>query len=953
MKFTCILLIVFVLYSIRSLSQPTEPILTLNTYGHTGSIKRIGTDSTGKYLVTSSFDKTARLWDLSSGKLLKTFRVPINSDNVGMLTACAISPDAKYIATGGYTGFFNQDKKGTVIIFDVQTGEIVKTITVKAGAISELKFSLNGSQLIVGLSSGNGLEIYSTQDWKLLESDTDYMGIDLTIAYSNAIDIDKYSNLMYCNNSGQIRSYNDKLKTLEKKKFEKYQFSTIATSPDSSKIALASNHPAKILVLDSKTFELLYEPNMANITSISNTFFALDFSKDGKFLIAGGAYRKTINDKEIYQIRIWQNAGKGTYKDFNAGSSIISYIKSTSNGSYVYVSDFGDIVKASTSGQVQFKIPSSINVYSGVEQNQLTTSEDGSKIGIITNDTITFDINARRLKKDTIQFLPYSETGRGVKVENWKFTYQPTINSKKIKSLVTWDLSRCVDVSDDGKYVALGANQNLYCLNGEGKLNWKVTVNGISNIKISQDQKFIIASKMNGIINWYDMVTGKLLFSLYLNPDNKRWILWNPQGYFDCSPGAEDLIGWHLNQGENNIPLYYPVSQFYEKYYTPNLGSMILTGKNIASFKDEIRNMKLPPLVKITSPENNYTSSSVQITVEVDVTDQGGGIDEILLYHNGKLVETTTRGFKNIEEKTKASSKTFTIQLSPGENLIKATAFNNERTESLPYNISVNYQGQKAVSNLYVFAIGINTYKNNKYNLNFALPDAESFVDKLKVGSNQIFSKTKVVFIKNEEATKSFIISKLNDLKPKITQEDVFVFYYAGHGVMSEEEKSQFYLIPSDITQLYGNNSILQTNAISAAELQKIAQEIKAQKQLFIMDACQTGGMIDYLAKRGAAEEKAIAQLARSTGTVWIAASGSQQFAQEFADLKHGLFTYCILQALNGLADGSPKDQKITVGELSNYLNSEVPELSQKFRGTAQYPNVYSFGQDFPLIMVK
>jgi uncharacterized caspase-like protein len=106
------------------------------------------------------------------------------------------------------------------------------------------------------------------------------------------------------------------------------------------------------------------------------------------------------------------------------------------------------------------------------------------------------------------------------------------------------------------------------------------------------------------------------------------------------------------------------------------------------------------------------------------------------------------------------------------------------------------------------------------------------------------------------------------------------------------------------------------------------------------------------MAARGAVEEKAINQLARSTGTFWLTASGSEQFAGEFAQLKHGLFTYCLLEGLSGKADGQ-NDKKITVQELSAYLNDQVPILSKQYKGSEQYPNTYVYGQDFPIIIVK
>ena len=170
---------------------------------------------------------------------------------------------------------------------------------------------------------------------------------------------------------------------------------------------------------------------------------------------------------------------------------------------------------------------------------------------------------------------------------------------------------------------------------------------------------------------------------------------------------------------------------------------------------------------------------------------------------------------------------------------------------------------------------------------------------------------------------------------------------------MSEEQKSEFFIIPYDVTQLYGDNEMLRSKGISAKELQEFSKELKAQKQLFVFDACQSGGMIELLASRGVAEERAIAQLARSTGTFWLTASNSEQFAVEFAQLGHGLFTYTILKGLKGDADGSSKDKKITVKEISAYLNDMVPQLSQKYKGRSQFPNSYGYGQDFPVKVVK
>ena len=95
-------------------------------------------------------------------------------------------------------------------------------------------------------------------------------------------------------------------------------------------------------------------------------------------------------------------------------------------------------------------------------------------------------------------------------------------------------------------------------------------------------------------------------------------------------------------------------------------------------------------------------------------------------------------------------------------------------------------------------------------------------------------------------------------------------------------------------------------------------------------------------------DEKAIVQLARSSGVIWIASSGSKQFATEFEVLKHGVFTYSLLEALDGKADQGG-DNKVTVNELRLYMEERVPELTKQYGGDAQFPTSYIHGNDFPI----
>ena len=162
----------------------------------------------------------------------------------------------------------------------------------------------------------------------------------------------------------------------------------------------------------------------------------------------------------------------------------------------------------------------------------------------------------------------------------------------------------------------------------------------------------------------------------------------------------------------------------------------------------------------------------------------------------------------------------------------------------------------------------------------------------------------------------------------------------------------EFYFVPTENTRLYSSEK-LRKDGISASYLQQKLMKIPALKQLLLIDACQSGGSVELLATRGAKEEKAMAQLSRSAGIHVLSAAGSEQFATEYAEIGHGVFTYVLLEALAGKADGAPKDGMVSIYELKSYIENLVPEYSQKFKGQVQYPYTFSKGQDFPVSVVK
>ncbi|MDQ8186865.1 caspase family protein [Pelagicoccus sp. SDUM812002] len=471
-----------------------------------------------------------------------------------------------------------------------------------------------------------------------------------------------------------------------------------------------------------------------------------------------------------------------------------------------------------------------------------------------------------------------------------------------------------------------------------------------------------LAALSDNRIAFFDTDAPTYLGELSLLQSDAQWAFVNRDGLFDATPAAQSA----LNFAFGLTPA--PLASFYEPYFRPRLLNALFEGQAVTPPTIDIATLAQPPATKITlldkaanSILDSTTTEQNEILLNVAIASPATPLREVRVFHNGKRLNLATRGLfvEDDEPETTDSpapsynqNRQFPIQLLPGDNTLTVVALNAQNIESPPAELSIHLKADpnKTQPALHLVAIGIDQYQNEKYNLNYAVADATAFASTLQQNSTPLFSTVNYHPVKNDQAIKANLVTTLEEIQKTATPDDVFIFYYAGHGVVAKQGQGDFYLVPHDVTQLYGADDQLQSRAVSSIQLQELSSQISAQKQLFILDACQSAGAIASISQRGAAEERAIAQLARSTGTHWLTASGSQQFATEFAELGHGAFTYTLLQALNGAADTG--DSQITVNELKAYLESQVPEVTAKHKGTAQYPASYGYGQDFPIAIL-
>jgi uncharacterized caspase-like protein len=122
--------------------------------------------------------------------------------------------------------------------------------------------------------------------------------------------------------------------------------------------------------------------------------------------------------------------------------------------------------------------------------------------------------------------------------------------------------------------------------------------------------------------------------------------------------------------------------------------------------------------------------------------------------------------------------------------------------------------------------------------------------------------------------------------------------------------------------------------------------KISATKTVVLLDTCDAGSFT--LASRGMDQKTGISRLMRATGRAVLAATSDNNMALEGYD-KHGVFTYALLEGLKK-ADINNNSQ-IEIGELADFVENKVPEITKEKWGYEQFPMRDLQGMSFPIGM--
>jgi len=240
----------------------------------------------------------------------------------------------------------------------------------------------------------------------------------------------------------------------------------------------------------------------------------------------------------------------------------------------------------------------------------------------------------------------------------------------------------------------------------------------------------------------------------------------------------------------------------------------------------------------------------------------------------------------------------------------------------------------------YAVIVGVSQYlhagKSGLTNLPFADDDAYEVRDMLFTLG---WDDDHVKCLTNKKATQRDIMISLESWLTKAGPDDLIVLFWSGHGFPDPEDPEKVYFA------CYDTDLSIPATGYRMDRVRQVLEERNAKNVVILADTCHAGKLITR-GDKGISVRPYIEKLRRERrvpkGWIFMVGADTDRQAIEHSSWSNGAFTHCLLRALSGAADGyesvGPKDGVVTMGELRAYMESAMPDETQRVLGVAKRP---------------
>lgn len=929
--------------------------------GHEYSVTA-GFSSDGKRILTASSDGLAIVWDAATGEKLRT----LDGHDKRRVSAAAFSPDGTRVVTAG--------TRRTALIWDVATGKKLHTlkghyfapeVSFEAQLESDLEsaaFSPDGKWVLTG-SRGNNVAIWDATTGEHVRSIGHHRGWVWSVAFSP----DGKRVLSGSRDNSAIVSdaaTGSRLLTLGGSDGGN---ASAAFNPDGRQLVTSSGGAATV-------WDLAVGRPIRRLEGQTQRVVPESFTPDGTRLIAG-------SEKGV--VGTWDlGTGKrvSTLADFAdlSGTPVLSsdgtkLVTPAANARELFAKDKRAIVwDAKTGEKIRSFEPDDLYwvsdaalspdgkrvVFARLNANQVATVRDASTgkkaydLGVPPNGKpTTFSTLSVRFSPDGTRILTSAFNRNAVL---WD-----AATGKELRAFTGHkDAVRTAAFGIDGKRIVTASDDQTAmtwdAATGERQLTLTGHTGAVMAAWFARDGKRIVTASEDGSARLWEAATGHELCALFTFDAGKDWLVVTPEGLFDGSLGGRERVSFRVGNGLTVVP----VDRFFADFYYPGLLAAVMKGerpKPTATFAAQV-----PPAVRITAPADKAVAQADSLDVAVEVTDLGGGMSGLALYHNGIRVLAPGDSVKD----GKTTRRVFKVKLTEGENRLEAKASSGDGGwQSEPARLLVTYNKPLVQPDLYVLAVGVSEYADAGLSLKFAATDAKKLGDVFDRRGRQIYKGVRVTYLLDGKATRAGLREALEEIAKEAQPRDTFVLTVSGHGTTLGQ---RYYFLPHEFEgkKFATTEENVKNQGIPIDELGELLRQVPALKKVLVLDTCGSGGATGLLQKgrNPFAFRGEIERLNRAEGVFTIAACAASEEAQEPKELGHGVLSYALLAGLRavdkgplenkGIDSANPK-QIVDVLEWFSYANGQTPGLMKKYFNREQDVHTSGSGTSFPLLPAR
>jgi WD40 repeat protein len=888
----------------------SAPVLRIDPGAHTAMVRATAFDAQRERVYTASDDKTVRIWQLPAGKLVNTLRVPIQDGPEGQLYALALSPDGRWLAVGGWTGW-EWEQRASVYIFDTQTEQLAQRLPVAPWTITNLRFSPDGEHLAVGMHGQGGLVIVRLASGQVIAADP---------AYQNNVmdmDFDRFGRLHAVGLDGFIRLYKQDFTLLARRAVQVARDPVaLRVSPDGERLAVGFADAPVIEVVNARDLSTLGVLRAERPRQ--KDFVAVGWGRDGRQLFGSGDEGSAASSVHRWNVPSQPGAPMPVgerAKVVSATHGRINDLWPLSQGRMLFVSDAPSVGWIDADGQVNEPITSAQWNFA-LPDTRLLISPSGDQVRISSGGrSARFGVSTARVDWQSgaaAAGLRDSQT----KAAGWSFELASDQRSLRLNrqdvALEEYEKVRSHAFLPDRSAVVVGTEWALRSYDARGGLRWLTRVSSpVWKVNVSADGRVVVAAIGDGTLRWFSADTGKELLSVFLHRNASDWIAWLPEGYYTSSPYGDKHIGWHLNRGLDLSPDFVYAVQLERVLYRPDLVRAALDtrtgvensiGVPVARMTNEQMHRMAPPRLRLTLKGVDAGKAVARLVVEAEQT--GPEMRDVALYVNDIPV-TATRDRELHGQDTQGFKREYEVPLSQRVNTVRVETFTglSMGLASLQVDLPAEASLPQAKGDLYVLAIGASKFSNLPKDawLAFAAKDADVFASTLNaLPANQYRQRHVKVLTDSADLapTRSNILSALEFLKSAKAQ-DTVVMFLASHGV--SDERGNYYFVPSDTQpdDFQGLHAVSNPQSLLSWQVFFDVLRVVAGQRILVVDTCQARGIAGHFDPHSLIKRSASSQFAL------MLASGAEEASQEYDPAGHGLFTYGLLSSLKTAQAGS------------------------------------------------